>query len=124
MPRHKGEKALTWAHFARLLAAIEAGKSIEEARREAGIPGATYRRLRSRWIGLEMERWLKEQDPEGTPVNLYHLDELITARRTAVAGRPRGSVDTRPRRRPRERSYRGGSRGSLAMPRDCIGPHD
>lgn len=107
MPRHKGERYLKWSHFAALLEAIEAGQDIPAARQAAGIPATTYRRLRSRWIVFEMEQWLTAQDPEGTPIDLYHLDELILARRTAHAGRPKGAGDKRPRKRPQYRTPRG-----------------
>lgn len=99
MPRIKGESTLRWSHFHALAKALDKPQSTVEAVKEAGIPVATWRRLRSRWIAFDLERMLCDQDPEGTPCDLYHIDELVRAKRPVPPGRPRGAQDTRPRTR-------------------------
>lgn len=111
MPRRKGELVLRWAQFDAVLAALETGHTAEQARLAARIPAVVWRRLRARWIVFELEAMLNAQDPDGVPVDLHRIDELIISTRTDAGGRPKGSTDRSPRvrscRRKRTVLYRG-----------------
>jgi hypothetical protein len=87
---------LRWCHLAIVLQRVERGDLAGDAAQVAGLTVPIWARVRKLWD--EVPGHLAKVDPEGIPVDLEQLNELIYANRKN-GGRPQGSRDLEPRAR-------------------------
>ena len=82
---------LKWEHLAIVLQRLKWGDRAVEAAKVAGISASIWNKARRAWD--EVPGHLARVDPEGTPVDLEYLDELVFES-LKRGGRPEGAVDT------------------------------